>query len=116
MTLDLEAYIAETEEQTFRLLDTAVRVTLPAECAISVMVTREDVIHAWALPSLGVKADAIPGRLNQVSFFSHQCGTVFGQCSEICGANHRFIPICVELRPVQAFATWAMKATEGGGL
>merc|ERR1712200_78186 len=55
------------------------------------------VLHAWTVPSLGVKADAVPGRLNQVKFIAQRAGGFFGQCSEICGANHRFIPIVLEI-------------------
>jgi cytochrome c oxidase subunit 2 len=61
------------------------------------------VLHAWAVPSLGVKADAVPGRLNQVKFISQRPGIYFGQCSEICGANHRFIPIVLESIPREIF-------------
>jgi cytochrome c oxidase subunit 2 len=71
-------------------------VVLPAEVDVRVLVTSADVIHSWAVPSLGVKADAIPGRLNQLSFFIKDSGIFYGQCSEICGANHSFMPIVIE--------------------
>lgn len=69
---------------------------LPFNSNIRVLVTSSDVLHSWAVPSLGVKADACPGRLNQVKFLRYRPGIFFGQCSEICGANHSFIPIRVE--------------------
>ena len=70
---------------------------------IRILITAADVIHSWTVPSLGVKADAIPGRLNQVSFLINRPGLFYGQCSEICGANHRFMPIVVESVSVDAF-------------
>ena len=66
------------------------------EVKVRVVVTSADVIHSWAVPSLGVKVDGTPGRLNQTNFFMNRPGLFFGQCSEICGANHRFIPIGLE--------------------
>ena len=61
-----------------------------------VLVTRADVLHAWAMPSLGLKVDAVPGRLNQLSLEINAVGVFYGQCSEICGANHSFIPIAIQ--------------------
>jgi len=61
------------------------------------------------VPSLGVKADAVPGRLNQVNFYSNRPGLFFGQCSEICGANHRFIPIVIERVPAKTFINFVKK-------
>ena len=83
-------------DSQFRLLDVDRRLSLPMLVDIRVLVTSMDVIHAWTVPSLGVKVDAIPGRLNQLRFIISQSGLYFGQCSEICGANHRFIPIVLE--------------------
>jgi cytochrome c oxidase subunit 2 len=70
---------------------------------IRVLVTASDVIHSWTVPRLGVKADAIPGRLNQLSFTTNRPGVFYGQCSEICGANHSFIPIALEIVDTQTF-------------
>ena len=67
------------------------------------IVTSEDVIHAWTVPAFGVKADAVPGRLNRVTFTTQRPGVFFGQCSEICGANHRFMPIVVEVLIIKDF-------------
>jgi len=80
----------------FRLLDVDNRVSLPNFSPIRLLVTRADVLHAWALPRIGVKSDAVPGRLNQITLETHSIGVFYGQCSEICGANHRFIPIVIQ--------------------
>lgn len=80
----------------FRVLDVDSRAVVPFNTPIRVLVTAADVIHSWALPRLGVKVDAVPGRLNQLRFTSLRPGLIYGQCSEICGANHSFIPIVVE--------------------
>lgn len=85
----------------FRLLDTDNRVSLPRQIPIRVLVTRADVLHAWAMPSLGLKVDAIPGRLNQLSIEINAVGVFYGQCSEICGANHRFIPIAIQFLKIE---------------
>lgn len=79
-----------------RLLEVDNRLILPWNEHIRVLITSSDVIHSWAVPSLGVKMDACPGRLNQVSLFINRPGVFYGQCSEICGINHAFMPICIE--------------------
>lgn len=79
----------------FRLLDTTAPLYLPLEVPTRILVTSRDVLHSFTIPSLGVKADACPGRLNEISIQANRPGIFFGQCSEICGANHRFIPIQV---------------------
>jgi len=80
-----------------RLIDTDNHTTLPSKTQIRNLVRAADVLHSWTIPSLGVKVDAVPGRLNQINFLSHRSGISFGQCSEICGANHSFMPISIEL-------------------
>lgn len=80
----------------FRLLETDNRVNLPRQTPIRILVTRADVLHSWAIPRLGLKVDAIPGRLNQLNVEISTVGVFYGQCSEICGANHRFMPIAVQ--------------------
>jgi heme/copper-type cytochrome/quinol oxidase subunit 2 len=85
------------ENSLHRLLDVDNRIVLPFNVHIRVLISSADVLHAWSVPSLGVKADAVPGRLNQVKFIAQRAGLFFGQCSEICGANHRFIPIVLEI-------------------
>nr|YP_009355904.1 cytochrome c oxidase subunit II [Papilio rex]AAS13568.1 cytochrome oxidase subunit II [Papilio rex]AAS13570.1 cytochrome oxidase subunit II [Papilio rex]APC61773.1 cytochrome c oxidase subunit II [Papilio rex] len=91
---------------SFRLLDVDNRIILPMNNQIRVMVTATDVIHSWTVPSLGVKIDANPGRLNQINLFINRPGIFFGQCSEICGANHSFMPIMIESISIKNFINW----------
>lgn len=98
----------ELRQRGFRGLDVDARVALPYLTQVRVLVTAADVIHSWALPRLGVKIDAVPGRLNQVRVFRVQTGLFFGQCSEICGANHRFMPVVVESVQPKAFVDWVL--------
>lgn len=79
-----------------RVRDVDNRVVVPYKTPVRVLATSVDVIHSWTIPSLGLKADCIPGRINQICFTFLRSGIFFGQCSEICGTNHRFIPIVVE--------------------
>lgn len=116
MDLDLEfdSYILSSPGLgEFRLLDVDHRVVLPVNKSIRGLVTGGDVIHSWALPSVGVKADAIPGRLNQVNFNIIRSGVMYGQCSEICGANHRFMPIVVEGLSPSVFLEWCRNLCVG---
>lgn len=89
-----------------RLLEVDNRMVIPAGLQTRIVVTAEDVLHSWAIPSLGVKVDAVPGRLNQIPLATSRTGVFFGQCSEICGANHSFIPIAVEAIPLSFFEQW----------
>nr|YP_009368234.1 cytochrome c oxidase subunit 2 [Lepilemur ahmansonorum]ADP68326.1 cytochrome c oxidase subunit 2 [Lepilemur ahmansonorum] len=91
-----------------RLLEVDNRVTLPTEMSIRMLVSSEDVLHSWTVPSLGVKTDAIPGRLNQVTLMTSRPGIYYGQCSEICGANHSFMPIVLELVSLKHFEEWLL--------
>nr|DBA44295.1 TPA_asm: cytochrome c oxidase subunit II [Melanodrymia aurantiaca] len=114
LSLEFDSYMLPTEELTigdFRLLDVDNRVVLPTETSIRMLVTSADVIHAWTVPSMGVKTDAIPGRLNQLSFFIKYPGVYYGQCSEICGANHSFMPIVLEAVMMKDFTSWLLKNT-----
>nr|QQQ88661.1 cytochrome c oxidase subunit 2 [Hyalella cajasi] len=108
--IEFDSYMLPEENSNFmaRLLETDNSLVLPSLSQIRVIVTGSDVIHSWAVPSLGVKADAVPGRLNQVMMFINRCGVFYGQCSEICGANHSFMPIKVEVVPMQYFISWAL--------
>ncbi len=90
-----------------RLLDVDNRTVLPFGAHVRALIGAADVLHSWTVPSLGVKADACPGRLNQINFIGHRPGLFYGQCREICGANHRFMPICVELVRPADFVDWA---------
>nr|YP_009512701.1 cytochrome c oxidase subunit II [Omiodes indicata]AXJ93419.1 cytochrome c oxidase subunit 2 [Omiodes indicata] len=98
--------INEMNNNNFRLLDVDNRIVLPMNNQIRIMVTATDVIHSWTIPSLGVKVDANPGRLNQTNFYINRPGIFFGQCSEICGANHSFMPIVIESISVKNFINW----------
>nr|YP_010409729.1 cytochrome c oxidase subunit II [Leontocebus nigricollis]YP_010409807.1 cytochrome c oxidase subunit II [Leontocebus fuscicollis weddelli]YP_010409859.1 cytochrome c oxidase subunit II [Leontocebus fuscicollis]URH14471.1 cytochrome c oxidase subunit II [Leontocebus nigricollis]URH14679.1 cytochrome c oxidase subunit II [Leontocebus fuscicollis weddelli]URH14744.1 cytochrome c oxidase subunit II [Leontocebus fuscicollis] len=108
--LAFDSYIMPTyflEPGEFRLLEVDNRTTLPMEADIRMLVSSQDVLHSWAVPSLGVKTDAIPGRLNQTMLASMRPGLFYGQCSEICGSNHSFMPIVLEFIYFQDFEVWA---------
>lgn len=96
----------EIKNESFRLLDVDNRTVIPINIQIRTLITAADVLHSWSVPAMGVKADAVPGRLNQVNFYATRPGLFFGQCSEICGANHRFMPICVERVNSKTFIKW----------
>ena len=107
--LEFDSYILPADDLLpgqFRLLETDNRAILPIYTETRILVTAADVIHSWTVPSLGVKADAIPGRLNQLGLTITRPGIFYGQCSEICGANHSFIPIVIESVNTQSFINW----------
>nr|QGX04946.1 cytochrome c oxidase subunit II [Junonia stygia] len=106
--VEFDSYMINSSDNinNFRLLDTDNRVILPMNNQIRILVTATDVIHSWTIPSLGIKVDANPGRLNQTSFFMNRPGIFFGQCSEICGANHSFMPIVIESISIKNFINW----------
>nr|WNH24423.1 cytochrome c oxidase subunit II [Bolinichthys longipes] len=113
--LAFDAYMIPTQDLLpgqFRLLETDHRVVVPTESPVRVLVTAEDVLHSWAVPALGVKMDAVPGRLNQTAFLTSRPGVFYGQCSEICGANHSFMPIIVEAVPLEHFENWSSMMLE----
>lgn len=107
--VEFDSYIVQSpdlESGSYRLLEVDNRVALPILTDIRILVTAADVIHAWTVPALGIKVDAVPGRLNQLAVSINIPGVYYGQCSEICGANHRFIPICVEAIRLKSFTKW----------
>ena len=107
--VQFDSYITPTDDLNpgqFRLLEVDNRAVLPIHTEIRVLTTAADVIHSWTVPRLGMKADAIPGRLNQIGVTISRPGVYYGQCSEICGANHSFIPIAVEAVPYKFFLNW----------
>uniref|UniRef100_A0AAU7YS72 Cytochrome c oxidase subunit 2 n=1 Tax=Rhopalus tibetanus TaxID=3151528 RepID=A0AAU7YS72_9HEMI len=107
--MEFDSYMKPTNElmsSEFRLLDVDNRVILPMNSQIRVLVTAADVLHSWAVPALGIKIDATPGRLNQGCFKISRPGLLYGQCSEICGANHSFMPIVIESVPTTNFINW----------
>jgi cytochrome c oxidase subunit 2 len=109
--LEFDSYMVprnELEPDMFRLLDVDNRTVIPFNVHVRILISSADVLHAWTVPALGVKADAVPGRLNQVKFIAQRPGLFYGQCSEICGANHRFMPIVIESVSSEAFLKWAV--------
>nr|WEF49680.1 cytochrome c oxidase subunit II [Synendotendipes sp.] len=107
--IEFDSYMVSSNElnlDSFRLLDVDNRIVLPTNNQIRILVSATDVLHSWTIPSLGVKIDASPGRLNQTNFFINRPGLFFGQCSEICGANHSFMPIVIESIPTNHFIKW----------
>jgi len=96
----------DLEPGQLRLLEVDNRVVLPIHAHTRVVLTSADVLHCWAVPSLGVKCDAVPGRLNQISVFLKREGVFYGQCSELCGANHGFMPIVVEGVSLENYIDW----------
>ena len=107
--LSFDSYMVpedELEIGELRLLEVDNRVVVPASTHIRVLVTAADVLHSWAVPSLGVKVDACPGRLNETSIFCLREGVFFGQCSEICGVGHANMPIVVEAISAKKYLNW----------
>nr|YP_007317561.1 cytochrome oxidase subunit II [Cnemaspis limi]ADY86098.1 cytochrome oxidase subunit II [Cnemaspis limi] len=107
--LAFDSYMVQTQDLhqgALRLLETDHRVVIPTDSPTRVLISAEDVLHSWAVPALGVKTDAIPGRLNQTTITTARPGLFFGQCSEICGSNHSFMPIVIEATMLEEFEHW----------
>lgn len=107
--LEFTSYMIPTDELQLgqlRLLEVDNSVVLPIYTHIRLIITAGDVLHAWAVPSLGIKMDAVPGRLNQASLFIKRPGKFYGQCSELCGINHGFMPIVVNAVPFNDYIIW----------
>jgi len=96
--------------QPKRLLDTDTRVVVPVDTTVKVLVTADDVLHAWTIPAFGFKIDAVPGRVNETWFHANEIGTFYGQCSELCGIKHAFMPIVVEVVSKEDFEQWLTRA------
>ena len=92
------------------------RLVVPVDTKIRVQITGADVIHSWAVPAFGVKKDAIPGRLNETWFEATKIGTFYGQCSQLCGVGHGFMPIVVEVVSKDDFNAWVNKKKQDGGI
>nr|YP_010727936.1 cytochrome c oxidase subunit II [Bothrogonia tibetana]WDZ68117.1 cytochrome c oxidase subunit II [Bothrogonia tibetana] len=110
--IEFDSYMKPTTDlikNEFRLLDTDNRIVIPFNTNTRILVTSTDVIHSWTIPSLGVKIDASPGRINQGNLMINRSGLFFGQCSEICGANHSFMPIVMESINMKTFYEWIKK-------
>nr|QFZ89392.1 cytochrome oxidase subunit II [Megascolecidae sp. SC201733-03] len=109
MNVEMDSYMVQTMDLSpgdFRLLEVDNRIVMPMQLEIRMLITAADVLHSWAVPSLGVKVDAVPGRLNQIGFTTSHPGVFYGQCSEICGANHSFMPIAMEVVDSKSFMKW----------
>lgn len=100
--------IIKLENSMNRLLDVDNPLILPVNTNILFSFTSRDVIHSWALPQMGIKVDCIPGRITHTIFNSFALGVFYGQCSELCGPLHGFMPICVEIIPFKEFFIWIL--------
>nr|YP_010710186.1 cytochrome c oxidase subunit II [Macroscytus japonensis]WCS41486.1 cytochrome c oxidase subunit 2 [Macroscytus japonensis] len=108
-SIEFDSYMKPSvtlDNEEFRLLDVDNRTVLPMNTSIRVLITAADVLHSWAVPAAGIKIDAVPGRLNQGAMNINRPGLMYGQCSEICGANHSFMPIVIESTPSNKFIPW----------
>jgi cytochrome c oxidase subunit 2 len=108
-SLNFDSYMISEDDLiggNLRLLEVDNRLVLPVKTHIRILLTAGDVLHSWCVPSFGVKVDACPGRLNQTSLFIKREGVFFGQCSEICGVNHGFMPIVVEAVDLEKYVSW----------
>ncbi len=115
-SLNYDSYMLPVDDLStgsFRLLEVDNRVLLPVHSHIRVLVTAADVLHSWAVPSFGIKVDACPGRLSQVSLYIKREGVYYGQCSEICGVNHGFMPIVVRAVSISDYISWIATKLEG---
>ena len=101
---------SDLQEGQLRLLETDNRVVVPVGTNVRIQTTAEDVLHSWAVPQFGVKVDAVPGRLNQLWINVEKPGIYYGQCSELCGVNHGFMPITVEVKTKEDFDAWVKEA------
>ena len=107
--LEFDSYMtpdSDLELGEFRLLDVDNRLVLPIDFHVRLVVSGGDVIHSFAVPSLGLKLDCVPGRLNQTSILCEREGVFYGQCSEICGVMHGFMPIVLESVDEPSFLMW----------
>ena len=100
----------ELKDNQPRLLTVDNEVVVPVNKVVKVLITANDVLHAWALPSFGVKRDAVPGRINETWFKAEKVGTYYGQCSELCGIQHAFMPITVRVVTDEEYAIWLAEA------
>lgn len=114
-SIEFDSYMTVSSDLNrgdLRLLEVDNKLVLPVNSQVRVIVSGADVIHCFAIPSLGVKIDAIPGRLNQSGFLIKRPGLYYGQCSEICGSDHSFMPIVVEAVSFEKFSNWLIDKKE----
>jgi cytochrome c oxidase subunit II len=110
-----DAYMISDEELKdgqLRLLETDNRVVVPVDTNVRIQTTATDVLHSWTIQQFGVKVDAVPGHLNELWFRVTEPGTYYGQCSELCGVNHAFMPITVQALPKEEFEAWVKQAQQ----
>uniref|UniRef100_A0AAU7LKR5 Cytochrome c oxidase subunit 2 n=1 Tax=Syrbatus sp. 3 RRMO-2024a TaxID=3154169 RepID=A0AAU7LKR5_9COLE len=108
--INFNSYMKNTyKSYEFKMLETDSQLIIPFKTQIKFLISSNDVLHAWTIPSLNIKIDAIPGRLNQINLMINQTGLFFGQCSEICGINHSFMPIMLESISMKFFMHWLKK-------
>nr|QKV49091.1 cytochrome c oxidase subunit II [Proales similis] len=105
-TFDSYMVYDKPNSSLFYSLDVDNRLVLPTLTNILFLITSADVLHSWTVPSLGIKADAVPGRLNYLSTVTPYSGVYYGQCSEICGSNHSFMPIVLEFVPMKNYLSY----------
>jgi cytochrome c oxidase subunit 2 len=113
--IGFDSYMVATEDLKAnqpRLLTVDNEIYVPVNKVVKVLITADDVLHAWALPSFGVKRDAIPGRINETWFKAEKTGTFYGQCSELCGIKHAFMPITVNVVTEDEYVTWLNDAKQ----
>nr|AKM70107.1 cytochrome oxidase subunit II [Kurisakia onigurumii] len=105
--IEFESYMLNNFiKENFRLIEVDNKTILPFKYNIRLLISSDDVIHSWTIPSLAIKIDAIPGRMNQINLMMNRPGMYFGQCSEICGINHSFMPIQIESFNLNKFTNW----------
>jgi cytochrome c oxidase subunit II len=102
----------DLQEGQLRLFDVDNRVVLPVETDVRLLTTATDVLHSWAVPALGVKLDAVPGKINETWLRINRPGIYYGQCSELCGAYHGFMPVMIEAVSKEEFDAWVQQAQE----
>ena len=102
----------ELSSPELRLLETDTQIVVPVDKVIKLLITSNDVLHAWTIPAFAVKKDAVPGRLNETWFKAEKVGTYYGQCSELCGPKHSFMPINVKVVSQNEFNDWIEFAKE----
>jgi len=115
--IEFDSYMLNTTDLklgSLRLLEVDNRLVLPINTHLRLLITSADVLHSWAVPSLGIKVDACPGRLSQSSLFINRAGVYYGQCSEICGINHGFMPIVIKAVSPAIFGEWMVMKLEHG--
>nr|YP_007183185.1 cytochrome c oxidase subunit II [Dictyocaulus viviparus]AFV32104.1 cytochrome c oxidase subunit II [Dictyocaulus viviparus]BAV82684.1 cytochrome c oxidase subunit II [Dictyocaulus viviparus] len=109
--LEFDSYMLPVDDLLLgekRLLDVDNRCVVPVNCDLRFCVTSSDVIHSWAIPSMCIKLDAMSGIVNVLNYTFYKVGVFYGQCSEICGVNHSFMPICLESTLLSLFKSWSL--------